>query len=435
MDTQIYELIFLTSFRIFLIVNLFNFKKEFTYEDYFIIFPGAFFVITLYFTEINPLMLYIGSIFLIFMIIIFFKNIKTIVNRRRRRSSSSSKNKNIKQSKGIFLSILLKTILVMPAILTVIIATIFSYLALFVNYPKDENNSYQIGFIRMKDHKNDLNLSIWYPVSSTLGLKKQNPFLLYEFNPFFINEMNYLPKQNSIYKQAFISNNQKIYDSILLILPYYSHDSMFKSLINKLVYKGKIVYLYSPKYKHMKSYDFIKNSHKSIFSYVINKSISYLIEPANILNEKADIASTENDIQSIIELAKSSQSLKFLNSKMDLNKLTLITLGNQANIANFILAKNKNITKYINIGGKPQIIKNLKNLQLILRENEKELHTKVSNINSIKLIDINNVAEISDLIFSRNYLKSFNFLKNKKLMLSRFNSIVTEINKFIEEEK
>ncbi|ABH01800.1 hypothetical protein [Borreliella afzelii] len=435
MDTQIYELIFLTSFSIFLIVNLFNFKKEFTYEDYFIIFPGAFFVITLYFTEINPLMLYIGSIFLIFMIIIFFKNIKTIVNRRRRRSSSSSKNKNIKQSKGIFLSILLKTILVMPAILTVIIATIFSYLALFVNYPKDENNSYQIGFIRMKDHKNDLNLSIWYPVSSTLGLKKQNPFLLYEFNPFFINEMNYLPKQNSIYKQAFISNNQKIYDSILLILPYYSHDSMFKSLINKLVYKGKIVYLYSPKYKHMKSYDFIKNSHKSIFSYVINKSISYLIEPANILNEKADIASTENDIQSIIELAKSSQSLKFLNSKMDLNKLTLITLGNQANIANFILAKNKNITKYINIGGKPQIIKNLKNLQLILRENEKELHTKVSNINSIKLIDINNVAEISDLIFSRNYLKSFNFLKNKKLMLSRFNSIVTEINKFIEEEK
>ncbi|APJ08598.1 hypothetical protein [Borreliella afzelii] len=434
MDTQIYELIFLTSFSIFLIVNLFNFKKEFTYEDYFIIFPGAFFVITLYFTEINPLMLYIGSIFLIFMIIIFFKNIKTIVNRRRRRSSSS-KNKNIKQSKGIFLSILLKTILVMPAILTVIIATIFSYLALFVNYPKDENNSYQIGFIRMKDHKNDLNLSIWYPVSSTLGLKKQNPFLLYEFNPFFINEMNYLPKQNSIYKQAFISNNQKIYDSILLILPYYSHDSMFKSLINKLVYKGKIVYLYSPKYKHMKSYDFIKNSHKSIFSYVINKSISYLIEPANILNEKADIASTENDIQSIIELAKSSQSLKFLNSKMDLNKLTLITLGNQANIANFILAKNKNITKYINIGGKPQIIKNLKNLQLILRENEKELHTKVSNINSIKLIDINNVAEISDLIFSRNYLKSFNFLKNKKLMLSRFNSIVTEINKFIEEEK
>lgn len=433
MDTQIYELIFLTSFSIFLIVNLFNFKKEFTYEDYFIIFPGAFFVITLYFTEINPLMLYIGSIFLIFMIIIFFKNIKTIVNRRRRRSSS--KNKNIKQSKGIFLSILLKTILVMPAILTVIIATIFSYLALFVNYPKDENNSYQIGFIRMKDHKNDLNLSIWYPVSSTLGLKKQNPFLLYEFNPFFINEMNYLPKQNSIYKQAFISNNQKIYDSILLILPYYSHDSMFKSLINKLVYKGKIVYLYSPKYKHMKSYDFIKNSHKSIFSYVINKSISYLIEPANILNEKADIASTENDIQSIIELAKSSQSLKFLNSKMDLNKLTLITLGNQANIANFILAKNKNITKYINIGGKPQIIKNLKNLQLILRENEKELHTKVSNINSIKLIDINNVAEISDLIFSRNYLKSFNFLKNKKLMLSRFNSIVTEINKFIEEEK
>ncbi|WP_267518160.1 hypothetical protein [Borreliella afzelii] len=434
MDTQIYELIFLTSFSIFLIVNLFNFKKEFTYEDYFIIFPGAFFVITLYLTEINPLMLYIGSIFLIFMIIIFFKNIKTIVNRRRRRRSSS-KNKNIKQSKGIFLSILLKTILVMPAILTVIIATIFSYLALFVNYPKDENNSYQIGFIRMKDHKNDLNLSIWYPVSSTLGLKKQNPFLLYEFNPFFINEMNYLPKQNSIYKQAFISNNQKIYDSILLILPYYSHDSMFKSLINKLVYKGKIVYLYSPKYKHMKSYDFIKNSHKSIFSYVINKSISYLIEPANILNEKADIASTENDIQSIIELAKSSQSLKFLNSKMDLNKLTLITLGNQANIANFILAKNKNITKYINIGGKPQIIKNLKNLQLILRENEKELHTKVSNINSIKLIDINNVAEISDLIFSRNYLKSFNFLKNKKLMLSRFNSIVTEINKFIEEEK
>lgn len=432
MDTQIYELIFLTSFSIFLIVNLFNFKKEFTYEDYFIIFPGTFFVITLYFTEINPLMLYIGSIFLIFMIIIFFKNIKTIVNRRRRRSN----NKNIKQSKGIFLSILLKTILVIPAILTVIIATIFSYLALFVNYPKDENNSsYQIGFIRIKDPKNDLNLSIWYPVSSTLGLKKQNPFLLYEFNPFFINEMNYLPKQNNIYKQAFISNNQKIYDSILLILPYYSHDSMFKSLISRLVKKGKIVYLYSPKYKHMKSYDFIKNSHKSIFSYVINKSISYLIEPANILNQKADIASNENDIQNIIELTKSSQNLKFLNSKMNLNKLTLITLGNQANIANFILAKNKNITKYINIGGKPQIIKNLKNLQLILRENEKELHTKDSNVNSIKLININNIAEISDFIFSRNYLKSFNFLKNKKLILSRFNSIITEINKFIEEEK
>ncbi|MBB6031344.1 hypothetical protein HNR35_000308 [Borreliella spielmanii] len=430
MDTQIYELIFLTSFSIFLIVNLFNFKKEFTYEDYFIIFPGTFFVITLYFTEINPLMLYIGSIFLIFMIIIFFKNIKTIVNRRRR-----SNNKNIKQSKGIFLSILLKTILVIPAILTVIIATIFSYLALFVNYPKDENNSYQIGFIRIKDPKNDLNLSIWYPVSSTLGLKKQNPFLLYEFNPFFINEMNYLPKQNNIYKQAFISNNQKIYDSILLILPYYSHDSMFKSLISRLVKKGKIVYLYSPKYKHMKSYDFIKNSHKSIFSYVINKSISYLIEPANILNQKADIASNENDIQNIIELTKSSQNLKFLNSKMNLNNLTLITLGNQANIANFILAKNKNITKYINIGGKPQTIKNLKNLQLILRENEKELHTKDSNVNSIKLININNIAEISDFIFSRNYLKSFNFLKNKKLILSRFNSIITEINKFIEEEK
>ncbi len=172
MDTQIYELIFLTSFSIFLIVNLFNFKKEFTYEDYFIIFPGAFFVITLYFTEISPLMLYIGSIFLIFMIIIFFKNIKTIVNRRRRRST----NRPIKQSKGIFLSILLKTILVMPAILTVIIATIFSYLALFINYPKDENSSYQIGFIRIKDHKNDLNLSIWYPVSSTLGLKNKIHF-------------------------------------------------------------------------------------------------------------------------------------------------------------------------------------------------------------------------------------------------------------------
>ncbi len=171
MDTQIYELIFLTSFSIFLIVNLFNFKKEFTYEDYFIIFPGTFFVITLYFTEIRPLMLYIGSIFLIFMIIIFFKNIKTIVNSRRRIN-----NRSTKQSKGIFLSILLKTILVMPAILTVIIATIFSYLALFINYPKDENNSYQLGFARIKDHKNDLNLSIWYPVSSTLGLKNKIHF-------------------------------------------------------------------------------------------------------------------------------------------------------------------------------------------------------------------------------------------------------------------
>ncbi|QXG44229.1 hypothetical protein [Borreliella burgdorferi] len=430
MDTQIYELIFLTSFSIFLIVNLFNFKKEFTYEDYFIIFPGTFFVITLYFTEIRPLMLYIGSIFLIFMIIIFFKNIKTIVNSRRRIN-----NRSTKQSKGIFLSILLKTILVMPAILTVIIATIFSYLALFINYPKDENNSYQLGFARIKDHKNDLNLSIWYPVSSTLGLKKQNPFLLYEFNPFFINEMNYLSKQNNIYKKALISNNQKLYDSVLLILPYYSHDSIFKSLVSRLVKKGKIVYLYSPKYKHMKSYDFIKNSHKSIFSYVINKSISYLIEPANILNEKADIASTETDIQNIIELAKSSQNLEFLNSKMNLNKLTLITLGNQANIANFILAKNTNIAKYINIGGEPQTIRNLKNLQLILKENEKNLHTKVANTKSIKLTDISNIAEISDLIFSRNYLKSFNFLKNKKSMLSRFNSIVNEINKFIEEEK
>ncbi|EEH00791.1 conserved hypothetical protein [Borreliella finlandensis] len=430
MDTQIYELIFLTSFSIFLIVNLFNFKKEFTYEDYFIIFPGTFFVITLYFTEIRPLMLYIGSIFLIFMIIIFFKNIKTIVNSRRKINNGSAK-----QSKGIFLSILLKTILVMPAILTVIIATIFSYLALFINYPKDENNSYQLGFARIKDHKNDLNLSIWYPVSSTLGLKKQNPFLLYEFNPFFINEMNYLSKQNNIYKKALISNNQKLYDSVLLILPYYSHDSMFKSLVSRLVKKGKIVYLYSPKYKHMKSYDFIKNSHKSIFSYVINKSISYLIEPANILNEKADIASTETEIQNIIELAKSSQNLEFLNSKMNLNKLTLITLGNQANIANFILAKNTNIAKYINIGGEPQTIRNLKNLQLILKENEKNLHTKVANTNSIKLTDISNIAEISDLIFSRSYLKSFNFLKNKKSMLSKFNSIVNEINKFIEEEK
>ncbi|WNY66873.1 hypothetical protein [Borreliella lusitaniae] len=431
MDTQIYELIFLTSFSIFLIVNLFNFKKEFTYEDYFIILPGTFFVINLYFTEINPLMLQIGSIFLIFMIIIFFKNIKTIVNRRRR----GNNNKPTKQSKGIFLSILIKTILVMPAIFTVIIATIFSYLALFVNYPKDENNGYQIGFTRIKDQKNDLNLSIWYPVSSTLGLKKQNPFLLYEFNPFFINEMNYLPKKNNIYKKAFISNNQKLYDSILLILPYYSHDSMFKSLISRLVNKGKIVYLYSPKYKNMKSYDFIKNSHKSIFSYVINKSISYLIEPANILNEKADVASTENEIQKIIELVKSSQNLKFLNLKMNLNKLTLITLGNQANIANFILAKNANITKYINMGGKPQTIRNLKNLQLILKENEKEVHAKATNTNSIKLVNISNIAEISDLIFSRNYLKSFNFLNNKKSMLSRFNSIVNEINKFIEEEK
>ncbi|WPM05802.1 hypothetical protein QIA41_01635 [Borreliella sinica] len=429
MDTQIYELIFLTSFSIFLIVNLFNFKKEFTYEDCFIIFPGMFFVITLYFKEISPLMLYIGGIFLIFMIIIFFKNIKTIVNRRRRNNI-----KFLKQ-KGIFFPILLKTILVMPSILTVIIATIFSYLALFVNYPKDEDNGYQIGFTRIKDHKNGLNLSIWYPVSSTLGLKKQNPFLLYEFNPFFINEMNYLPKQNNIYKQALISDNQKLYDSILLILPYYSHDSMFKSLINSLVKKGKIVYLYSPKYNHMKSHDFIKNSHKSIFSYAINKSISYLIEPVNIFNEKADIASTENDIQSIIELVKSSQNLKFLNSKMNLNKLTLITLGNQANIANFILEKNTNIAKYVNIGGKPQAIRNLKNLQLILKENEKGLHTKTVNIDSIKPINIGNIAEISDLIFSRSYLKSFNFLKNKKSMLSRFNSIVAEINKFIEEEK
>ncbi|AJA90334.1 hypothetical protein OY14_02620 [Borreliella chilensis] len=431
MDTQIYELIFLTSFSIFLIVNLFNFKKEFTYEDYFIILPGTFFVIILYFTEIRPIMLYIGIIFLIFMVITFLKNIQTIVNRRRR----SNNSKSTKQAKGIFLSILIKTTLVIPAILTVIIATIFSYLALFVNYPEDKNNNYQIGFTRIKDYKNDLNLSIWYPVSSTLGLKKQNPFLLYKFNPFFINEMNYLPKNNNMYKQAFISNNQKLFDSILLILPYYSHDSMFKSLISSLVKKGKIVYLYSPKYKSMKRYDFVKNSHKSIFSYVINKSISYLIEPINILNEKADIASTENDIQNIIELAKSSQNLKFLNSKMNLNKLTLITLGNQANIANSILARNANIAKYINIGGKPQTIRNLKNLQLILKENEKELHIKTTNINSIKLININNIAEISDFIFSRNYLKSFNFLKNKNSMLSKFNSIVTEINKFIEEEK
>ncbi len=88
---------------------------------------------------------------------------------------------------------------------------------------------------------------------------------------------------------------------------------------------------------------------------------------------------------------------------MNLNKLTLITLGNQANIVNFILAKNTNIAKYINIGGEPQTIRNLKNLQLILKENEKNLHTKVANTKSIKLTDISNIAEISDLIFSRNF--------------------------------
>ncbi|AWG42899.1 hypothetical protein CR532_02770 [Candidatus Borreliella tachyglossi] len=424
MNGQFYEIIFLLSFSIFLVINLFNFKREFSYEDYFILFPGIFFILTLYLIEIKPLMLYVGFIFLFFLIVATIKNIKTIFLRR----TNNPENK----FKRIIYSLLLKAIIVIPSIIVVLITTTFSYFGLFADYPQDENSTYKVGFTRIKDYTNNLDLSIWYPISLTLGLNSQNPFLFYDFSPFFINEMNYLPKYANVYKNAPISNNQKLYDSILIILPLYSHDSMFKSLVNRLVTKGNIVYLYSPKYQSNHAYNFIKNDSQSFLTSVSNKVIQYLIEPIKMLNDRQDQASEVTDIQNILELIKSTQKLDFLDLRTNLNKLTLITIGNQANIANPILSQNKQIIKYINIGGKPQNLKKITNLQLLIKQDENELQKHEVDPSSIKIINMNNVGEISDFIFSRRYLRSFNFFKDKKLMLPRFDFVIKEINKFIE---
>ncbi|BCR21132.1 hypothetical protein [Borrelia miyamotoi] len=425
MNEQYYESIFLLSFSIFLAINLFNFKKEFSYEDYFIIFPGIFFIITLYLTEIRPLMFYVGTIFLFFLIITAIKTIKTIILRRRQ----YNKDNKIKR---IMLNIPFKIMIVLPSIMIVLIATVFSYLGLFINYPEDVNPSYRVGFTKIKDQKNNLNLSIWYPINLTIGFKRQNPFLFYKFNPFFINEMNYLPQYENVYKDAPISNNQKLYDSILIILPFYSHDSMFKSFVNRLVKKGNIVYLYTPKYKHINTNNFIKNDNAGLLTYTLNATIKYLVEPIKIFNDRKDITSEVSEIQNILELIKSTQKLKFLGLRMNLNKLILITMGNQANIANSIISTNKQIYKYINIGGKPQNL-NIKTLQLLINQDENEWEKANVSPSSIKIINMNNIGEISDFIFSRRYLASFNFFKDKNLMLQRFNLIINEINKFIEE--
>ncbi|ASQ29293.1 hypothetical protein CDQ96_02620 [Borrelia miyamotoi] len=425
MNEQYYETIFLLSFSIFLSISLFNFKREFSYEDYFIIFPGIFFIITLYLTEIRPLMFYVGTIFLFFLITTAIKTIKTIILRRRQ----YSKDNKIKR---IILNIPFKIMIVLPSIMIVLIATIFSYLGLFINYPEDVNPSYRIGFTKIKDQKNNLNLSIWYPINLTIGFKRQNPFLFYKFNPFFINEMNYLPRYNNVYKDAPISNNQKLYDSILIILPFYSHDSMFKSFVNRLVKKGNIVYLYTPKYKHINTNNFIKNDNASLLTYTLNATIKYLVEPIKIFKDRKDITSEVSEIQNVLELIKSTQKLKFLSLRMNLNKLILITMGNQANIANSIISTNKQIYKYINIGGKPQNL-NIKTLQLLINQDENEWEKANVDPSSIKIINMNNIGEISDFIFSRRYLESFNFFKDKNLILQRFNLIINEINKFIEE--
>ncbi|AHH12550.1 Putative membrane associated protein [Borrelia hermsii YBT] len=425
MHEQSYETIFLLSFSIFLIINLFNFKREFSYEDYFIVFPGIFFIITLYLIEIRPLMFYAGSIFLFFLITTTMKTIKTIILRRR------TKKKDNKLKRIIF-TIPFKIMIVLPSIMIVLIATIFSYLGFFTDYPKDVNSSYKVGFTKIKDHKNNLNLSVWYPINFTLGLKRQNPFFYYDFNPFFINEMNYLPKYENVYKDAPISNNQKLYDSILIILPFYSHDSMFKSLVNRLVKKGNIVYLYTPQYKHMNASNFITNNNASLLTYISNATIKYLIEPIKIFSDRKDKTSEVTEIQNVIELIKSTQKLKFLDPRVELNQLILITMGNQANIANAIISKNKQIKKYINIGGKPQNFK-IKTLQLLIKQDENEWQKTNTDPSSIKVINMNNIGEISDFIFSRSYLESFNFFKDKKLMLPRFDFVINEINKFIED--
>ncbi|AYE36395.1 hypothetical protein DB313_02765 [Borrelia turcica IST7] len=427
MNEQFYEIIFLLSFSIFLVINFFNFKREFSWEDYFIIFPGIFFILNLYLIEIKPLMLYVGALFLVFLTIIIIKNISTILFRRKR------VNKQPNKFRRIIYSIFFKGILVIPSIVVLLIATTFSYLGLFTDYPEDEHSSYKIGFTRIKDYTNKLSVSVWYPTSLTLGLKSQNPFLSYTFNPFFINEMNYIPKYTNVYKDAFISNNQKLYNSVFIILPSHSHDSMFKSLVNRLVKKGNIVYLYSPKYQFPHTDDFIKNHDNSLLTDISNKTIKYLVEPIKIFNERADKTSEVTEIQNIIELIKSTQKLEFLDLKMNLNKLTLITIGNQANIANSIINENKEIKKYINIGGKPQTLNKIKTLQLLIKQDENELKETQIDSSSIKVINMTNVGEISDFIFSRRYLKSFNFFKDKKLMLPRFNFVIKEINKFIEE--
>ncbi|ACH94764.1 hypothetical protein ACE4V3_01640 [Borrelia recurrentis] len=427
MYEQSYETIFLLSFGIFLIINLFNFKKEFSYEDYFIIFPGTFFIITLYLIEARPLMLYTGSIFLFFLIITTIKTLKTIILRRQKQRKQNNKLKRI-----IF-TIPFKIMIVIPSIIIVFIATIFSYLSFFINYPKDINANYKIGFTKIKDHKNNLNLSVWYPINLTLGLKRQNPFFYYDFNPFFINEMNYLPTYENVYKDAPISTNQKLYDSILIILPSYSHDSMFKSLVNRLVKKGNIVYLYSPIYKHINIHNFIKNNNTTLLTHISNSMIKYLVEPIKIFSQRKDKTSDITEIQNVIELVKSSQKLKFLDSRMNINQLVLITMGNQINIANEIINQNQQIKKYINIGGKPQKFK-IKTLQLLIKQDENEWQQTESDISSIKIINMNHIGEISDFIFSRSYLSSFNLFKNQELTLPRFDFMINEIDQFIEDK-
>ncbi|BCR21950.1 hypothetical protein [Borrelia sp. HM] len=425
MNEQYYEVIFLISFSIFLAINLFNIKREFSYEDYFIVFPGIFFIITLYLIEIRPLMFYIGAIFLLFLIITTIKTIKTIILRRKQ-------NKKYNKLQRIILTIPFKIMIVLPSIIIVLTATIFSYLGLFISYPEDTNPNYKVGFTKIKDQKNNLNLSIWYPTNLTIGLRHQNPFASYKFNPFFINEMNYLPLYANVYKDAPISNNQKIYESILIILPFYSHDAMFKSFVNRLVKKGNIVYLYAPKYKNINTSNFVKNDNSGLLSYTLNVAIKYLVEPIKIFSDRKDIPSQVSEIQNILELIKSTQKLKFLGPKMNLNKLILITMGNQANIANSIISANKQINKYINIGGKPQNL-NIKALQLLINKDENEWQKANIDPSSIKIINMNHIGEISDFIFSRSYLESFNFLKEKSLIVPRFDFIINEINKFIEE--
>lgn len=244
--------------------------------------------------------------------------------------------------------------------------------------------------------------------------------------------MNYLPKYENVCKDAPISDNQKLYDSILVILPFYSHDSMFKSFVNRLVKKGNIVYLYAPQYRHINTHNFIKNKNAGLLAHISNTTIKYLIEPIKIFSDRKDKISEVTEIQNILELIKSTQKLKFLNLRTDLNQLTLITMGNQANIANEIISKNKQIKKYINIGGKPQSSK-IKALQLLIKQDENEWQKTDIDPSSIKVINMNHIGEISDFIFSRSYLESFNFFKDKKLMLPRFDFITNEINQFIED--
>ncbi|AHH10711.1 Putative membrane associated protein [Borrelia coriaceae ATCC 43381] len=235
----------------------------------------------------------------------------------------------------------------------------------------------------------------------------------------------------NVYKDAPISNNQKIYDSILIILPFYSHDSMFKSFVNRLVKKGNIVYLYTPQYKHINTHNFIKNKNIGLLTYIANTIIKYLIEPIKIFSDRKDKTSDIAEIQNVIEFIKSTQKLKFLDLRTDLDQLILITMGNQTNIANEIISQNKQIKKYINIGGKPQSFK-IKTLQLLIKQDENEWQKKNTDSSSIKVTNMNNIGEISDFIFSRRYLTSFNLFNDKESMLPRFDLIINEINKFIE---